>query len=92
MHETPQVKLYSLSTCSHCKATKNLLDRYHVAADVVDVDRLEGEVRSNVLKEVKHYNQRVSFPTLVIGEEVIIGYKADRIRKTLQQSGFDGDG
>lgn len=90
MGEAPKVKLFSLSTCSHCKAAKTLLDRHHVNAEVTDVDRLSGDARSDMLKTVKHYNARVSFPTLVIGEAVIVGYKADQIRKALQKGGFDG--
>lgn len=59
--------------------------KYRVEADVVDVDRLEGEDRSNALKAVKQYNQRVSFPTTVIGDEVIVGNKIDRIKKALEE-------
>ena len=43
MGEAPKVKLFSLSTCSHCKAAKTLLDRHHVNAEVTDVDRLNGK-------------------------------------------------
>ncbi len=37
------IKIYSLSTCSHCKATKKLLDECTLKFDFVDVDLLEGE-------------------------------------------------
>ena len=77
-----KVKLYSLSTCSHCKAVKNLLAKQDIAVDVVDVDRLEGDQRNQVLEKVKQVNDRVSFPTTVIGDDVIVGFKADRIKKT----------
>lgn len=89
MPDIATVKLYSLSTCSHCKSTKDLLDRHRVDADVIDVDRLEGEARRKALREVKDYNRNVSFPTLVIGEEVIVGYKADQIRKAIQNCGME---
>lgn len=80
-----QVKLFSLSTCSHCKAVKELLKRYDNPVDVVNVDRLDKDERGKVLKEVKQYNARVSFPTTVIGDEVIVGYKADQIKKALER-------
>ena len=92
MGEAPPVKLFSLSTCSHCKAAKALLDRHQVPVQVTDVDRLEGDARSDMLKTVKQYNARVSFPTLVIGEAVIVGYKADQIRKALKACGLDDGG
>lgn len=78
-----RIKVYALSTCSHCRAVKKLLTRHNAEFETVDVDRLEGDQRKDTLAEVKQYNERLSFPTTVIGEEVIIGYKADRIKKAL---------
>ncbi len=83
----PCIKLFSLSTCSHCKAVKDLLARHSVDAEVIDVDRLTGDRRKAVIDTVKDYNERVSFPTIVIGSEVIVGYKADRIEKALRETG-----
>jgi glutaredoxin len=81
-----QVKLFSLSTCSHCKSVKELLKRYDQPVDVIDIDRLDKDERGKVLKEVKQYNARVSFPTTVIGDEVIVGYRADQIKKALEKN------
>ncbi len=69
------IKIYSLSTCSHCKATKKLLDECTLKFDFVDVDLLEGEERKAMVEEVKKVNERCSFPTIIIGEKVIVGYK-----------------
>jgi len=41
-----KVKIYSLSTCSHCKSTKKLLDACSVQYDFTDVDALQGEERT----------------------------------------------
>jgi glutaredoxin-like protein NrdH len=79
-----KVKLFALSTCSHCKAVKNLLADHNIDVDVVNIDDLESDDRKEALAEVKRYNERVSFPTTVIGDEVIVGYKAGRIKKALQ--------
>lgn len=81
-----QVKLFSLSSCSHCKSVKELLKRYDQPVEVINVDRLDKDERNAVLKEVKEYNPRVSFPTIVVGNEVIVGYKADQIKKALKPS------
>ena len=80
------ITLYALSTCSHCKAVKALLDRHDITADVVEVDRLEGDARKTVLKTVKTVNSRVSFPTLVVGQEVVVGHKPDRIQSILEKN------
>jgi len=77
------VKLYSLSTCSHCKATKNLLNDYQVDYEFIDVDLLEGEERKAIIDEVKKLNPQCSFPTIIIGNNVIIGYQEDKIKEAL---------
>lgn len=82
----PTITLYALSTCSHCKAVKALLDRNDITADVVEVDRLEGDMRKTMLKTVKTVNSRVSFPTLVVGQDVVVGHKPDRIQSILEKN------
>ena len=44
--ETLQIKIYTLSTCSHCKSTKKLLGEFGVQYEFTDVDLLEGEERA----------------------------------------------
>jgi glutaredoxin-like protein NrdH len=78
-----KVKVFSLSTCSHCRATKKLLGECGVQYEFTDVDQLDGEERKAILEDVKKFNPRCSFPTIVIGEKVIVGYKEDEIRAAL---------
>ena len=78
-----QVKIYSLSTCSHCKSTKRLLDDCKVMYEFEDVDMLKGEERAAILEDVKKWNPRCSFPTTIIGDKVIVGYKEDEIKEAL---------
>ena len=77
------VKLYSLSTCSHCKATKKLLGECGIKYEFTDVDLLHGEERAAILEDVKKYNPNCSFPTIIIGDKVIVGYREDEIRNAL---------
>ena len=79
-----KVKLYSLSTCSHCKDTKDLLNQCQVDYDCVDVDNLDPEKRQILLSEVKKLNPECTFPTLVIGDKVIVGFKKDEIKEILK--------
>jgi glutaredoxin len=79
----PPVKIYSLSTCSHCKATKKYLGECSIKYEFVDVDLLEGEERKAILEDVKKFNPRCSFPTIIIGDQVIVGYKEDKIKEAL---------
>jgi len=79
----PDVKMYTLSTCSHCKAAKKFLDDCTVKYEFTDVDILSGEERAAVLEDVKKINPRCSFPTTVINDQVIVGFQEDKIRKAL---------
>jgi len=77
------VKIFSLSTCSHCKSTKKLLSECTVKYDFVDVDLLEGDERKAILADVKKFNPKCSFPTVIIGETVIVGYMEEKIKEAL---------
>jgi len=77
------VQVYSLSTCSHCKATKKLLADCTIKYEFVDVDLLEGEERAAILEDVKKFNPKCSFPTIIIGDTVIVGFKEKEIKEAL---------
>jgi glutaredoxin-like protein NrdH len=78
-----KIKIYTLSTCSHCKATKRFLDECSVQYDFTDVDMLKGEERQAILDDVRKLNPRCSFPTIIIGEKVIVGFKENEIKEAL---------
>lgn len=78
-----KVKMYTLSTCSHCKATKKFLNDNEVDYEYVDVDLLDGDERQGIIEEVKKINSHVSFPTIIIGERIIIGFREEEIREVL---------
>jgi glutaredoxin-like protein NrdH len=78
-----KVQIYSLSTCGHCKATKRFLDECNVKYEFEDVDILQGEERAAILEDIKKWNPNCSFPTIIIGDKVIVGYKENEIREAL---------
>jgi len=84
MEKNKTVRLYSLSTCSHCKSTKKLLNDHQVEYEFNDVDLLMGDERKAVIEDVKKVNPRCSFPTIVIGDRVIVGYKEGEIKEALR--------
>lgn len=77
------VKIYSLSTCSHCKFTKKFLSDCTIKYDFIDVDLLQGDERKAILEDVKKFNPKCSFPTIIIGETVIVGFKENAIKEAL---------
>jgi glutaredoxin len=79
-----KVTLYALSTCGWCKKTKELLSSLGVGFNYIYVDLLKGSDRSNIIDEVKRYNPGLSFPTLVIGDKCIVGFREKEIREALK--------
>ena len=79
-----QIKIFTLSTCSHCKATKKFLDECQVKYEFEDVDMLKGEERKAILEDVRKLNPQCSFPTIIIGDKVIVGFQEDQIREALE--------
>lgn len=82
-HKGTPVTLFSLSTCSHCKATKRLLDECTVKYEFWDVDLADGIERDKIMDDVRKLNPACSFPTIIIGNKVVIGYNEKKIRKLL---------
>ena len=79
-----KIMLYALSTCGWCRKTKDLLNDLGVDYYFVYVDTLEGDDRDNTIEEIKKWNPRCSFPTLVIYDiKCIVGFKEDKLRKAI---------
>ncbi len=81
---TRSVRMFSLSTCSHCKAAKRFLNENGVVFSFTDVDLLDGDEKSRTLDEVKRFNPRLTFPTIIVGEDrVIVGFQDREIKEAL---------
>jgi len=79
----PKIKIYTLSTCSHCLRTKKFFKENGVEADITDVDLLTGAEREKVMDEVRKLNPECTFPTICIDDDVFIGFNEERILKAL---------
>jgi glutaredoxin-like protein NrdH len=76
-------KLYTLSTCSHCKSCKRFLGECGIEYEFTDVDLLPEAEKTEVLDEIKRLSSRCAFPTIVIGEKVIVGFREQEIKQAL---------
>lgn len=81
--DTGKIILYALSTCIWCKKIKDFLSSKNIAFDYIYVDLLKGEERAQAINDVKRYNPSTSFPTLVINEKAIIGFREKEIKEAL---------
>ncbi len=77
------IKIFTISTCAWCKKTKKLLKDLDVEYRYVDIDQLEGEEKKEIIGTLSDYNPKKNVPTLIIddGEEIITGFKEDKINK-----------
>ena len=81
----PKIKLYTLSTCSHCIRTKKFFKDCGIDVDFVDVDLLNGAERERMLDEVRKLNPDCSFPTICVGDVVIVGFNEEKLRNALDR-------
>lgn len=79
----PPVKIYTLSTCSHCKSTKKFLDKCNIQYEFTDVDLLSVEEKNLIMEDIRKVNPDCSFPTIIIGDKVIVGFEENKIKKAL---------
>lgn len=81
-----KIKLYTLSTCSHCMRTKRFFNENGIKMEFVDVDLLSGAERERIMTEVRKLNPDCSFPTICIGDTIIIGFHEDKLKEALDLS------
>ena len=85
MAGSPRIKLYTLSTCSHCNRTKKFFKDNGIDVEFMDVDLLDGSERERILDEVRKLNPDCSFPTICIGDVVIVGFNEEKFRDALDR-------
>lgn len=78
------ILLYALSTCIWCKKVRRLLDNLGISYEYIYIDTLSGWDKAKVMSELKEFNPRLTYPTIVIdGERAIVGFKEDAIREAV---------
>lgn len=83
-HNEHHVVFYGLSTCIWCKRTRKFLEDNEVAFDYFYVDLLSDQEREDVVAQVRRWNPRTSFPTIVVDDSrCVIGYKPEQIKEAL---------
>lgn len=77
--------LYTLSTCGWCRKMKGWLDKKGLSYSYVDVDLEPAESKEAVMEEVRRWNPRCSFPTIVVnGNSCLVGFKPDELEELLK--------
>ena len=81
----PDVILYALSTCIHCRHTRQFLEENQISFDCTYVDKLQGEEQKQAMEKVREVNPRLSFPTMIVGPShvVVVGFNPEAIMEAL---------
>ncbi len=77
------VTLYALSTCPYCRMTKKFLDKNEVEYELVEVDLLEGDEKTDAVATVKELSGGTSFPVLKAGDEIVVGFNKPKLKALL---------
>ncbi|MEX2017290.1 MAG: glutaredoxin domain-containing protein [Candidatus Pacearchaeota archaeon] len=75
----PKVKIYSTSTCPWCHQTKEFLRSHKVPFTNLDVGK-----NTKAAHEMFKKTRQMAVPVIEIGEEIIIGYDEDALKKALK--------
>jgi glutaredoxin len=81
-----KIKVYALSSCAHCQHAKEYLQEHDIPFECVHVDGLVGPERNDVMYALGKLNPALSFPTIVIGDKVIVGFRREEIENALKDS------
>lgn len=77
------IKFYGLSTCIHCKNAMQYLNEKGVEYDKTMVDLLDGDEYEHAIEAVRKLNPALSFPTIVVDGETVVGFNKDKLEKLL---------
>lgn len=77
------VKLFTISTCFHCRALKKMLEDHDIAFEFTDVDLMPKDERESFIAAIKKYNEKKTFPIVFIGNKAIVGFQEQLIKKEL---------
>jgi len=79
-----KVVFYGLSTCGWCRRTKQFLDANGVQYELNYVDMAKGPDKQQAIDEVRRWNPRLSFPTVIVDNiTAVIGFNEDELRAAL---------
>ncbi|HET7627239.1 MAG TPA: glutaredoxin domain-containing protein [Bacillales bacterium] len=78
MGQQPRVIVYTQPSCPPCTIVKRFLNDHHVAFETKDVSQ-DAKAR----EELIHRYDSMSTPTVVIGDEVIVGFDQERMTRLL---------
>lgn len=79
-----KVLLYTLSTCGWCKLAKKFCRDNEIEYEYIDIDLCTQEDREKVRQDVLRRGGRITYPTVIIDDEILIsGFHKDIMTEVL---------
>jgi glutaredoxin len=76
-----EILMYGLTTCPHCKRTKEFLEKAGANFEVIWLDKLEGDMKRKVMREVHEISGSYSVPLVVRGDKWVLGYDEAKLKE-----------
>ena len=83
MPEERSVRIFTISTCFHCKTLKKMLEHHELKYEFTDVDLMPKNERESFIAAIEKYNEKKTFPVIFIGNMAIVGFQEQLIKKEL---------
>jgi glutaredoxin 3 len=77
------VRVYSATWCPYCRQLKQFLAENGISASITEVDKLPKAQQERAQAEMKRLTGKVSYPTVVIGNQAVAGFSPSWILKSL---------
>jgi len=80
------VFMYTLSTCPWCRKTKKYFGDHSIPFKYVDYDLQSAEEQQNIEQEMKKRSGPLSFPWVLIGDDLVVGWNPAKYDELLALS------
>lgn len=78
-----KIVLFSLSTCGFCLNVKKMLEDLQVPFTLFQVDEMGDDEKKVTMQALRRVNPKCSFPTVLVDDEPVIGYKIQEIKEKI---------
>ncbi|WP_418765989.1 glutaredoxin family protein [Mailhella sp.] len=76
--------MYTLHTCRHCVRLKDFLDQHGIEHRLIYVDDFKDSARRQIMTTLRSFNERGSFPTLVVPDgRSVVGFREEAVKDLL---------
>ncbi|MDP2215968.1 MAG: glutaredoxin family protein [Methanolobus sp.] len=80
-----KVVMYTLSTCPWCMRAKTFFREKNILFEYIDYDKADEATRKSILEDCMSHGEKMSFPFVKIGEDVVVGYDPKKYSSLLDK-------